>query len=110
MISALLFLTFIEVHIHTSIGAATADHGNAVSISSLDTALLPSGSTDEIKVSPDRMLKAKQDIVGLAAVFLLIVITLIILTQAIIGRLREGPIHYLVILSHRSPPLRAPPL
>lgn len=110
MISALLFLTVIEVHIHNSIGAATADHGFAVSISSLDTALLPTGSSDEIKVSPDGMLKAKQNIVSLNAVFWPVVILLIILTQAIIGRLREDPIHYPEILFHRSPPLRAPPL
>ncbi|PCI68761.1 MAG: hypothetical protein COB26_07350 [Piscirickettsiaceae bacterium] len=109
MISALLFLTFVEVHIHNSFGAANADHGHSVSISSLDTALL-GDSADEIKVSPSGMLKAKHNIVNFGAVFLLVVTLLIVLTQVIIWQFRESSIRYFVILFHRSPPLRAPPL
>lgn len=109
MISALLFLTFVEVHIHNSIGAASADHGYAVSISSLDSALL-GDSSDEIKVSPSGMLKAKQTIVSFNAVFLLVVTLLIVLTHVIVSRFIEASIRYFVILFHRSPPLRAPPL
>jgi len=109
MISALLFLAFVEVHIHNSIGAVNAYHGHAVSISSLDTALL-GDSADEIKVSSSGTLKAKHNTVNFGALFLLVVTFFIVLSQAIIWQFREGSIRYFVILYHRSPPLRAPPL
>ncbi|NOQ88211.1 MAG: hypothetical protein GQ550_04745 [Gammaproteobacteria bacterium] len=110
MITALLFLTSIEIHIHDQQAAATADHGSAVSISSLANDLLPEGSSDEITVSPDGARIVKQSSVDLFAVFLLIAVMLTVLCRTFIGRLRESHTQLPVIPFHGTPPLRAPPL
>ena len=58
MISAVLFLTSIDLHIHARDVATAADHhGYAVHISSLTDELIPAVAGDEIKVSPDGVLK-----------------------------------------------------
>ena len=110
MITALLFLTSVEIHIHDQEAATTADHGSAVSISSLNNDLLPEGSSDEITVSPDGVLKVKQSSINLLAVFLLIAVMLTMLCRTFIGRLRESHTQLPVIPFHGRPPLRAPPL
>ncbi len=110
MITALLFLTSVEIHIHDQETAAAADHGFAVSISSLTNDLLPEGSSDEITVSTESVLKIKQDTVNLLAVFVLIAVMLTVLCRTFIGRLREGHAQLPVIPFHGTPPLRAPPL
>ena len=110
MITALLFLTSFEIHIHDQQAAATADHGSAVSISSLASDLLPENSSDEITVSPDGARIVKQSTVDLFAVFLLIAVMLTVLCRTFIGRLREGHTQLPFIPFHGTPPLRAPPL
>jgi predicted nucleic acid-binding Zn ribbon protein len=110
MISALLFLTSVELHIHTEETAATVDHGSAVSISSLAGDLVNGDSSDEITVSPDSVLKVKQNAVSMLAVFLLIAVMLAVLCRTFIGRLRESHARLPVIPFHGTPPLRAPPL
>ena len=52
MISALLFLSSVELHIHTQETAATVEHGFAVDISSLASNLVHQVGSDEIIVSP----------------------------------------------------------
>jgi len=52
----LLFLTSIELHIHTQEAASVADHGSSVSVSGFNT----DGLMDEITVSPDGILKLPQ--------------------------------------------------
>ena len=110
MITALLFLTSVEIHIHSQEAAATADHGFAVSISSVANELMPENSTDEIIVSTDSALKVKQNTVNLLAIFLLIAVMVTVLCRTFIGRLREGHTQLPVIPFHGTPPLRAPPL
>jgi len=111
MITALLFLTSVEIHIHSQEeAAATADHGLAVGISSLAGDILPEGSSDEITVSPENVLKVKQSSINLLAVFLLIAVMLTVLCRTFIGRLRESHTQLPVIPFHGTPPLRAPPL
>ena len=110
MITALLFLTSFEIHIHDQEAAATADHGSAVSISSLADDLLPESNSDEITVSPDGARIVKQSSVDLFAVFLLIAVMLTVLCRTFIGRLRESHTQLPVIPFHGTPPLRAPPL
>ena len=110
MITALLFLTSFEIHIHDQHAAATAEHGSAVSISSLANDLLPENSSDEITVSPDGARIVKQSTVDLFAVFLLIAVMLTVLCRTFIGRLREGHTQLPFIPFHGTPPLRAPPL
>ena len=111
MITALLFLTSVEIHIHDQKTAASAEHGVAVSISSLANDLLPEGSiSDEITVSPESVLKIKQDNINLFAVFMLIAVMVTVLCRTFIGRLRESLTQLPVIPFHGTPPLRAPPL
>ena len=110
MITALLFLTSFEIHIHDQQAAAIADHGSAVSISTLANDLMPEGSSDEITVSPDGVLKVKQSTVSILAIFLLIAVMLTVLCRTFIGRLREVHTQIPFVLFHGTPPLRGPPL
>lgn len=110
MVAALLFLTSVEIHIHSQDAAATADHGFAVSISSVANELMPENSADEIVVSPDGALKVKQNTVNMLAIFLLIAVMVTVLCRTFIGRLREGHTQLPLIPFHGTPPLRAPPL
>jgi hypothetical protein len=110
MITALLFLTSVEIHIHSQDAAASLDHGFAVSISSLANDLMPEGSSDEITVSPESVLKVKQSSVSILAIFLLIAVMLTVLCRTFIGRLREGHTQLPFVPFHGTPPLRAPPL
>jgi hypothetical protein len=110
MITALLFLTSVEIHIHDQETAATADHGMAVGISSLSGELLSKGGNNEITVSPESVLKVKQSSINLLAVFLLIAVMITVLCRTFIGRLRESHAQLSVIPFHGTPPLRAPPL
>ena len=110
MITALLFLTSVEIHIHDQETAANVDHGFAVSISSLTNDLMPESSSDDITVSPESVLKVKQDSLSVLAVFMLIAVMLTVLCLTFIGRLRESHTQLPVIPFHGAPPLRAPPL
>lgn len=110
MIMALLFLTSVELHIHTPESAASADHGSAVSISVFTDDLMTESDSDEIKVSPDSVLKVKQDIISIFAVFLLVAVMLTILCRIFIGRLRENLAQLPLTPFHGAPSLRAPPL
>ncbi len=110
MITALLFLTSVEIHIHSQNSAANIDHGFAVSISSLTNDLMPESSSDEITVSPESVLKVKQSPVSILAVFLLIAVMLTVLCRTFIGRIREVHTQLPFVPFHGTPPLRAPPL
>lgn len=110
LISALLFLTSVELHIHTQKAAALELHGVAVSISSLSSELLPSGVSSEIKVSPDGVLKLPQNSFSIMAVFLLIALVTAIVCYSCITRfqitsnlLPDRPFHGAALL--RAPPL-----
>ena len=109
MISALLFLTFTDLHIHTKKAATTADHGSAVSISSLSDELTPSGTSDEIKVNPDGALKINQDSLNILAVFLLVTLLTILLFFTLIHRCCESDSLAYDLPFYGTPPLRAPP-
>lgn len=109
MISALLFLTSIELHIHTNETAAVESHGTAVSISSLSSELMPSTDKGEIKISHDGVLKLPSNTVNFLAVFLLAVLLVATCCYRFFTRLRvlDTPIPDLPF--HGSPSLRAPP-
>ena len=109
MITALLFLTSVELHIHTQETAATVEHGFAVDISSFASNLMPGDSSNEIIVSPDSVLKVKQSSVNLLAVFLLIAVLAAVQCRIFIGRLRKSLTRLPVIPFYGTPPLRAPP-
>ena len=108
-ITALLFLTSVELHIHTPETAATVEHGVAVDISSLASNLMHQGGSDEIIVSPDGALKVKQSSVSLLAIFLLIAVMAAVLCRTFIGRLRENQTRLPILPFYGTPPLRAPP-
>ena len=109
VITALLFLSSVELHIHTQDTAATVEHGFAVDISSLASNLMHQGSSDEIIVSPESALKVKQSSLSLLAVFLLIAVMAAVLCRTFIGRLRESQARLPIIPFYGTPPLRAPP-
>ena len=110
MIMALLFLASVDLHIHTADSASTADHGSAVSISSITDDLMDKSTGDEINVSPDGVLKVKQDDIGVFAVFLLVAIMLAVLCATFIGRLRGNLALLPLAPFYGAPSLRAPPL
>ncbi|MFK5914113.1 MAG: hypothetical protein QM484_07045 [Woeseiaceae bacterium] len=111
LISALLFLTSIELHIHTLETAATAEHGSAVSISSLSSDILSSDIDKEIKVSPDGALKIKYNSFNFIAIFLIIALfTLYIRHSSFITRIRKVNSLLPSLPFHGTPTLRAPPL
>lgn len=111
VITALLFLTSVELHIHTHTKetAATVEHGFAVDISSLASRLIPNDSSNEIIVSPDSVLKVEQNSISILAVFLLIAVLAAVQCRTFIGRLREGQTRLSIIPFRGTPPLRAPP-
>jgi len=109
MISALLFLTSIELHIHTQEAASIADHGSSVSISSLASNIVTDGMTDEITVSPDGVLKIKQLSFNLFFILLLIGVAAIVQRCIRITRLRVSNSQIPYIPFQGTPPLRAPP-
>lgn len=102
LISSLLFLSSIDLHIHTHEAAVSADHGAAVSITSALNA------ADEIKVSPEGMLHAEHGSVSLLAVFISLVLIIVALIQRYIPRFMRG---YFIASRpfYCSPSLRAPP-
>jgi len=109
MISALLFLTSIDLHIHTQEAATVADHGSAVSISSLTANTVMESLSDEITVSPDGVLKIKQHAVTFLAVLLFLAIVTVVQRCTRIARLRESNSQIPYIPFQGTPPLRAPP-
>jgi len=109
MIAALLFLTSFDLHIHTDEAALTAEHGYAVSISSIDTDFLAGTDGEEINVGLDGVLKIEHDAVSFIAIFLLLAIVLAVLQKILIGIIRENNFSYFVISLSGLPPLRAPP-
>ena len=108
MISALLFLSSIELHIHTHKAAATADHGSAVSITSLPDSLVSAEEAQEIEVSPDGMLHAHASTPNILALFILLTILVAVLQQIFIRPI-ESTRNTLVLPFFGTPSLRAPP-
>jgi len=108
MISALLFLSSIELHIHTDDTAATADHGYAVSISSLSNNISNPDISGEIEVSPDGMLKIQHSAPNILAIFLLLALIFTVFVQVFATRVRDK--HLASALPFfGTPTLRAPP-
>ena len=108
MISSLLFLSSIELHIHTDEAAASADHGFSVSITHLSSDLDKTSAIDEIGVSPDGMLKVNHSALNVLAVFLLLALLIVVFSQTYISRIRN--IHATPELPfYGTPTLRAPP-
>ena len=109
MVSALLFLTFVELHIHTQEVATTEIHGVAVSISTLANNLAIGDVSEEISVNPDSILKIEQANNSMLAIFILIAVLITGLCRTFIGRLRKSHNIQPVIPFKGTPPLRAPP-
>jgi len=108
MISALLFLSSIELHIHTNDTAATADHGYAVSITSLSNNINNLKISGEIEVSPDGMLKIQHSAPNILAIFLLLALIFTVFIQIFTARVRNK--HQTSALPFfGTPALRAPP-
>ena len=109
IVSALLFLTFVELHIHTQENSVSEVHGVAVSISTLADGLAQKTHTDEISVKPDSILKSNPISASMLAIFLLLSFPVTTLSRVFIGRLREAYKLLPAVPFHGTPPLRAPP-
>lgn len=72
MISAMLFLMSTPLHIHSKEAAATAEHGGAVSFSSLVNDIIQADTRGQITINPDGMLEAKPAGFNIPFIFLLI--------------------------------------
>ena len=108
MISALLFLSSIELHIHTNDTAATADHGYAVSITSLSNNINNLNVSGEIEVSPDSMLKMQYSAPNILAIFIVLALICSLLIQIFTLRIRDQ--YFTCTLPfYGTPALRAPP-
>jgi len=112
MISALLFLSSIELHIHTHESAVFADHGAAVSFTSLSDDFSSNfaiqASTTEIEVSPDGMLKAHQSVPSVLAIFILLVLIASTFIPVSYSRVRKTQ-SSTELPFYGTPALRAPP-
>ncbi|MCW9046605.1 MAG: hypothetical protein OQK46_00890 [Gammaproteobacteria bacterium] len=109
MISALLFLCSIELHIHTGDTAINADHGSAVSITSLANNLDYLNISNEIEVSPDGMLKIKHSAPNILVIFLVLTLICTLFLQILTLRSRDQ--HLASKLPFfGTPALRGPPL
>jgi len=109
MISALLFLTSVELHIHTQKAASFEDHGAAVAISSLSTELMPSADKGEIKINHEGVLKLPSSTVNFLAIVVLAVLLAATCCYRIFTRLRDFDSPLPGLPFHGSPSLRAPP-
>jgi len=112
MISAVLFLSSIELHIHTHEAAVSADHGAAVSFTSLSDEFFSNfavqESATEIEVSPDSMLNAHQSVPTVLAIFFLLVFIVSVFLPVSYSRTRKT--HSIAELPfYGTPALRAPP-
>jgi len=113
MISALLFLSSIELHIHTHEAAVSADHGAAVSITSLandfSSQLAAQETASEIEVSPDNMLHAHQSAPNILVMFLLLVFIASIFIPVFASRNQEST-NLSALPFYGTPTLRGSPL
>lgn len=108
MISTLLFLTSIELHIHTKEAAVSELHGQSVSISSFTNQLNQADSADEITVSPDGLLKIQHYGPMIIAIFILLALIVRVTATRYFRFLKER--HKLIQLPfYGIPALRAPP-
>jgi len=108
MISTLVFLSSIELHIHTQDAAVSADHSLAVSFSTLSNDIGNIDNADEINVSPDGMLKVHYSAPDMFAVFLLLALIVAISVHISVSRKREA-LSYTERPFFGTPALRAPP-
>ncbi len=108
LISTLLFLSSIDLHIHTDKAAAVEDHGFCVSITELTSNLLNFDTADEIEVSPDGMLETQQSVVDVLAFFLLLVLVIAIFRRLLTPESRDAYVS-IELPFYGTPPLRAPP-
>lgn len=110
VVAALLFLTSVELHTHTHEAAPAAEHGFAVSISSLNSNFVPHLASEEINVGTDSVLRVEYDTMPIVAIFILLTLLLTAWRRTFVGRLREKHIRFSSLPFRGLPPLRAPPL
>ena len=108
MVSALLFLSSIELHIHTHEAAITAEHGAAVSITSMPDSLLSNEQAQEIEVSPDGMLHTHAHMQNFLVIFIFLC-TLLTLLHTLSIRIIKNTRSPLTLPFYGTPSLRAPP-
>lgn len=108
LVSTLVFLSSIDLHIHTDKVAAFEDHGFSVSITSLTSNQLNFDTADEIEVSPDGMLKVQDGAPDILVIFLLLAIIVAVFSRLYILR-SHNTCRIFALPFYGSPSLRGPP-
>jgi len=109
MISALLFLTSIDLHIHSHTRAVSAGQDIAVHITSVADDLISSEKTGEINISPEGVLKDSQYSYSVLAV-IIIVALVAVLRYFTSVYIRDIQILFQQLPFYGTPTLRAPPV
>jgi hypothetical protein len=109
MISALLFLTSIDLHIHSRAKTISAGQDIAVHITSVATEINSPDKGDEINISPDGVLKASQYNFSLLAVIILAALIAVLRYFSCVS-IRDIQTLFPQLPFHGTPALRAPPV
>ncbi len=112
LISALLFMTSVDLHIHAGDESVLMEQSpSAVHIGTIADKFAVDQNNDEVNISPNGVLKSSfNNFVVLAAIFLLATLIVACSRFDCIGRLREIPPRLTSLAFHGTPPLRAPPV
>jgi len=109
MISALLFLTSIDLHIHSRAQAVSAEQDITVHITSVVSDINKSDKADEVQISPDGLLKANQYSFNVLAVIILAALIAVLCYISCV-RIRDIQTLFPQLPFHGTPTLRAPPV
>ena len=109
LISALLFVTSVELHVHVNADTVAADQSSQIHISSVTGNLGSPDIDDEVDVSPLGVLKSNQDDFGVMAVFLLAILACVLSSYTCVARMRDIQSRYPRLPFYGAPSLRAPP-
>jgi len=109
MISALLFLTSIDLHIHSHGKAASAEQDTTVHITSVAVDPGNPDNADEINISPDGVLKDSQYSFSVVAVIILAALIALLYYLCCVC-IRDIQTLFPQLPFHGTPTLRAPPV
>ncbi len=111
LISALLFMSSVDLHIHAGDASVSVEQSSsAVHISTLADKFAVAQNSDEVNISHNGVLKSGFNSFVVLAVFLLAALILACCRFDCTGRLRDISPRLVRLAFHGTPPLRAPPV
>jgi hypothetical protein len=110
LISALLFMTSIDLHIHADVSSLSADKLTPVHISSIADSFTATDDSGEININHQSVLKDGQGkLVVLAAILLTLMVAALFFYECI-GRIVNTRVQLYQLPFLGTPPLRGPPV